>query len=320
MAQFCRQCGTKNEDNKKFCYSCGNSLTNAPKPTPVTSPLTNNTLEITSNAAPETLAPIRKPISPEPTPEVITDSNFTQKTAERKATEKRLKKKIAADIPSGFDKASKNGSSSNLGSSSGSSSAALKDSNPRVKQYLYIAGALVAAIITGGGIYWSQKPKVNEPIITMADVNVPSESAKKPTESSSTSQEVKPPVPETLIEKEASSPVEQSKVIAPTAITPKEASKEDVTPESTTIPKKAKPKKVKKVLNDHNTVTPPKHEPSQQAKNEAPVAHDTSTATKTVKPTEEKESKGLFDKLIRDVQKGTAPECSPAQRSMNQCN
>ncbi|MDI1310127.1 MAG: zinc ribbon domain-containing protein, partial [Methylotenera sp.] len=163
MAKFCSQCGTKNEEINNFCFLCGNSL--------ATAATTNNIIKNKATAATEAHAPMMKPREPEhPTADISDVSPLPSEAIKNEANiaknsidePKPIEDMLARGIPHAKPNVFSAGSSSNKKSSS-----AIKN------QYVYITSALVAATVMGGGIYWSQKPKVKEPIITMADITQP---------------------------------------------------------------------------------------------------------------------------------------------------
>ncbi|MDI1309061.1 MAG: hypothetical protein PSV17_06455, partial [Methylotenera sp.] len=149
-------------------------------------------------------------------------------------------------------------------------------------------------------------------------------SKNSPMVSTIVSPEVKPANPASIAREESSTNVEP-RVIPPPVTSPAEATKQDLSPEivkktKVKVKKIIKTKAIKKVSKNTNNAIPNKPEPTAPAKAEAPVVHESKKETATVNSTEEQKSEGLFEKLVKDVQKGAESECTLAQRALNQCN
>lgn len=336
MAKFCRQCGTKNEESKKFCISCGNLLL------PATNPPVKTEVGATIEAKPPTI----EAIAPEPvaTPVEIIKDNANVATSGLVEPAVELIHPSQNQSPITLAKAPLANSTVKLAPLSELPIATSKygesvktSSYANKKKVLYITGALIALTVIGGGVYWKQTSKSIEPTIDIATPNATAPTvtelgvtAANPTATPVTADpEVKPVAP-VVIEK--STPVTEPSVAtppaaAPVADTPQEPQNHATTPKPV---KKPKIKKVKKIVVDTNNESRSmtEHEPvepvktAEPAKKEEPAAHESSpTEAEAANPPKEKKTKGLFRKLFKGVtENGGESVCTAAQRSMNQCN
>ena len=279
MAKFCRQCGTKNEESKKFCISCGNLLL----------PATNPPVKTEVGAAIEAKPPTIEAIAPEPvaTPVEIIKDNANVATSGLVEPAVELTHPSQNQSPITLAKAPLANSTVKLAPLSELPIATAKygesvktSSYANKKKVLYITGALIALTVIGGGVYWKQTSKSIEPTIDIATPNATAPTvtelgitAANPTATPVTADpEVKPVAP-VVIEK--STPVTEPSVAtppaaAPVADTPQEPQNHATTPEPV---KKPKIKKVKKIVVDTNNESSSmtEHEPVEPVKTAEPA-------------------------------------------------
>lgn len=279
MAKFCRQCGSKNEESKKFCISCGNLLL----------PATNPPVKTEVGAAIEAKPPTIEAIAPEPvaTPVEIIKDNANVATSGLVEPAVELTHPSQNQSPITLAKAPLANSTVKLAPLSELPIATAKygesvktSSYANKKKVLYITGALIALTVIGGGVYWKQTSKSIEPTIDIATPNATAPTvtelgitAANPTATPVTADpEVKPVAP-VVIEK--STPVTEPSVAtppaaAPVADTPQEPQNHATTPEPV---KKPKIKKVKKIVVDTNNESSSmtEHEPVEPVKTAEPA-------------------------------------------------
>ena len=199
------------------------------------------------------------------------------------------------------------------------------------KLVFYVAGALIAITVLGGGIYWKQTSTSNKPAIDIAVPNVSMPSVSTPNIAAPGIPAVNPSTTPVTVAPEAkpATPVAAATptTAAPVAATAQALQNQAVAPAPV---KKPKVKKVNKVVIDtrNESSATTEHEPNnpiktvEPVKKEEPAAQESApTEAEASNPPKEKKTRGLFRKLFKGVtENGGQSECTTAQRSMNLCN